>query len=160
MLRVCIVINICCYCLNYGPVLDGNLLAFCFCEFHKILFFEGQKFFRNTSFFQTCKNFAKKVSCFWNQKPCFWVKKFRNPCFGVKNSRFWKFQTYENFGICSIPNFPKITKNDATLEHWKLQKPTRMFGLKFKMQGLSLNVSTNFSRDDFKSILVLMSICS
>ncbi len=62
--------------------------------------------------------------------------------------KVWKsletFGIFEKFGICSIPNFPKITKNDVKLEIQKSQKklvptwkPTWMFVLKFGMQGLS-----------------------
>ncbi len=56
-----------------------------------------------------------------------------------------KFGIYGKFGICSIPNFPKITKkltfNSNFENREKLvptQKPTRMFGLKFGMQGLTI----------------------
>ncbi len=34
----------------------------------------------------------------------------QNRAFGVKNRGFQKFQTYKNFGICSIQNFPKLKK--------------------------------------------------
>jgi len=35
--------------------------------------------------------------------------------FGKSSEKFGNrvFQTFKNFGNCSIPNFPKITKNDG-----------------------------------------------
>ncbi len=56
---------------------------------------------------------------------------------------FQTFRIYGKFGICSVPNFPKITKmmlKSKFGNREKLvptQKPTQMFGLKFGMQGLN-----------------------
>jgi len=57
------------------------------------------------------------ISCFRVKKLCF---AYKNPVFGskipvfegvgVKNRGFLIFQSYGKFGLCSIPNFPKITK--------------------------------------------------
>jgi hypothetical protein len=49
----------------------------------------------------------------------------KKPCFegiGVKNRGFLAFGTYGKFNICSILNFPKITKNDVKIELLKSQK--------------------------------------
>ncbi len=66
------------------------------------------------------------------QKPCLWVKNLvlmsknmflrQKQGFGVKNRGSQKFQTYENFRICSIPNFPKIKKYDVRIEIQNLRK--------------------------------------
>jgi len=47
---------------------------------------------------------------FLGQKTLFWVKKFGNPCFGVKNRGFRTLGIYGKFGICSIPKFPNVRK--------------------------------------------------
>jgi len=84
------------------------------------------------------------ISCFWVKKPCFWGFWGQSSKNRVKNKGFRTFWIYGKFGICSIPNFQKITKKMTLKSNFgnreKLiptRKPTRMFGLKFGMQGLS-----------------------
>jgi hypothetical protein len=48
--------------------------------------------------------FESKTPVFWVKKHCFEAK---TVVLGLKNRGF---QTYKNFGICSIPNFQKIMK--------------------------------------------------
>jgi len=53
------------------------------------------------------------ISCFWVKKPYLWVKKtyFWAKKFGkVQKQGFPNIRIYGKFRICSIPNFPKITK--------------------------------------------------
>ncbi len=89
---------------------------FVFCEFQKI--FRKKLVFSNS--WKFCeKSLEKSLEII----SCFWVKKFRKAQKKFGNRGFWKFQTCKNFRICSITNFPKITKkNDSQLELQKSQK--------------------------------------
>ncbi len=89
-----------------------------FLKFGNCLIFEVWNFFEKNLLFLNSQKFCEKTSeislgqklLFFGQKPLFWVKKYcvwgKNRWFGVKDRDFWIFQTYKNFRICSIPNFP------------------------------------------------------
>ncbi len=81
-------------------------------------FLNSQKFRKNSS-----EIISEIISCFWVKKPSFWVKKLGKSLEKVqkkfRNRGFRTFGIYGKFGICSIPNFPKITKNDIKIEFWK-----------------------------------------
>jgi len=119
-------------------VLDRTFRTFCFCKFRKCSAVEVWKFFGKKWNFWTREIFAKKFGkkfgnlssekssdINWN---CIPILKFQKNYvkfeflsqktlfLGSKSvEKVWKvrkrvFQTLRNFGNCSIPNFPKITK--------------------------------------------------
>ncbi len=114
-------------------------------------FFWKYPFFSNSQKF--CKNSSEislgEKPLFWVKKTCFWGK---NRGLGVKNRGFQTLQIYRIFGICSIPNFQKITKKMMLKSNFKnceklvpTQIPTQTFKFKFGMQGLRIQLLKNKS---------------
>ncbi len=112
----------------------GIVLLPKFGNFLKIsCFFYSRKFHENSSEIS-----SGQKTLFLRQKQGFWGQK-------RENRGFRTFQIYRIFGICSIPNFPKITKKmtlKLNFENCKklvlTQILTRTFKFKFGMQGLNL----------------------
>ncbi len=104
-------------------------------KFSELFIFASFGNVRFSKFVKTCyfwihKNFAKKFgnkfgSSFGVKKHCFWWK----------NRSFWIFRNYKNFGICSIPNFPKLTKKWC--KNWILKLENNSFWLNFQLEQSS-----------------------
>jgi len=93
--------------------------------------------FQSLEFFRKNPNFSNSLV----KKPCFWVKKFGNSCFGVKNRGFRTFGIYGIIlNLFYSELYEKMTlklnfgNREKLVPTWKL---TWMFGLKFGMQGLT-----------------------
>ncbi len=98
-------------------------------KFRNNFIFLGQKtlFLNLKTLFLNLKTlFLSQKTLFLSQKTLLLgqkvQKEFGNPCFGVRNSHFWKFRTYKNFGIYSFPTFQKLQKNDIKLVLRKSRK--------------------------------------
>jgi hypothetical protein len=66
--------------------------------------------------------FLSQKTLFWGQKVWKKYKKNLEKVWKRVFPTFGNFRNFGNFGNCSIPNFPKITKNDVKLELRKSRK--------------------------------------
>jgi len=106
-----------------SPCVKWNFLNFLFLQLsEKFGFWSSAFFWKYLVFSNSWKFHENSLEISLEIISCFWVKTF-----GKCLENFWKsnwktFGIYGKFGICSIPNFTKITKNEFKIEFRKSQK--------------------------------------